>query len=37
MTPKIEKQNAIDIIKAMHEVELKESLPGITNREWSNR
>lgn len=36
-TPKIKKQNAIDIIKVMHEIELKESLPGITNREWSTR
>jgi flavin-dependent dehydrogenase len=36
-TPKIEKQNAINIIKAMHEVEHKQSAPGITNRQWSNR
>ena len=36
-TPKIEKQNAINIIKAMHEVENKQSAPGITNRQWSNR
>ena len=36
-TPKIKKQNAIDIIKSMHEVELRESMPGISNREWSNR